>query len=168
SAPCSRSMVKARLSATIAASANVTHRTLGARSVEESTVGSRAKLNTTSTSAANTTAESSAVRLRNSARMSLAAITRASRRASGTDPLPIARQEGFERAGLRLVAHPAPLDQHGHPCRHGPDLGQMMGHDHEAESLGTAGLEHSAQPVRRGGVERGERLVEQEHPRRVQ
>ena len=44
SAPFSRSTVKARFSATIAASANVTHSTLGARSVADSTVGSRAKV----------------------------------------------------------------------------------------------------------------------------
>ena len=41
----------------------------------------------------------------------------------------------------------------------------MVGHDHHAEPLGAAGARARAQPVGRGGVQRGERLVEQQHPR---
>ncbi len=42
-APCSRSTVNARLSATIAANANVTHSTLGASTIAGTAVGSREK-----------------------------------------------------------------------------------------------------------------------------
>src|SRR5205823_9643248 len=51
----------------------------------------------TSTSAAKTSAESNAVLLRSSARMSLAAMARAKRIASGTGEPLVARQEGLQR-----------------------------------------------------------------------
>src|SRR4051794_15834407 len=168
SAPCSRSMVKARLSATIAARAKVTHRTLGARSLAEIAVGSRAKLNTTSTSAANTSAESSAVRLRSSARTSLPAITSASRSHSGTDQLLIARREGVHRARHRLVAGPASLDQHGNPGGHLPGLTELVGHQYDSEALLPAAAELGPKPLARGGIQGGERLVQQQQAGAVQ
>ena len=132
--------VEGPVSATIAASANVTHSTLGARSVADSTVGSRAKLKTTSTSAAKTSADCSAVRLRSSARMSLAAMASASRSESGTDQPMVARQERLQRSRPRLVGSPATLDQHRHPGGELPRLGQMVGHQHHAQALGQPGL----------------------------
>src|SRR5688572_22964293 len=117
-------MVNARLSATIAARANVTHNTLGARSTAASAVGSRAKLKITRTRAAKTTADTSAVRLLSSARMSLAAIARASRTDSGTDQPVIAGQKRVEVALAPLVADPLAVRQHRHPGREPPHLAQ--------------------------------------------
>src|SRR5256884_2273957 len=57
----------------MAANVKVTQRMLGARSIVATAVGSRPKLNTVRTSAVNTTAESSAVRVRNSRIRSLRA-----------------------------------------------------------------------------------------------
>ena len=56
SAPFSRSTLNPRFIATIAASAKVTQSTLGASTVADTAVGSRAKLKITSTSAAKTSA----------------------------------------------------------------------------------------------------------------
>src|SRR5439155_1685887 len=78
----------ARFRARIAAKLNVTHRMLGARSIVATAVGSRPKLNTVSTSAVNTTADSTAVRVRNSRSRSLRAIVQAWRRVSPTSRPP--------------------------------------------------------------------------------
>src|SRR5262245_28378729 len=162
------SMVKARLRASIAASANVTQSTLGAKSTAASAVGSRAKLNTTSTSAANTTAERIAVRLRSSARTSLPAMTSASRSHSGTDQLLVAGEEPLDRARQRLVAGPAAVHHHRDPGRHLPGLGQLVGDQHDPEPLFPPGPELRPEPFAGRGVEGGERLVQQEHSGAVQ
>src|SRR3954454_4479891 len=168
SAAFSCSMVNARLSASIAASANVTHSTLGARSTAASAVGSRAKLNTTSTSAANTTAERIAVRLRSSARTSLPAMTSASLSQSGTDQHLVAGKEVAERPGQRLVARPSPVHHHGDPRRSLPGFGELVGDQHNAESLPTSLVELGPKPPAGRGIERGERLVQQQQPGPVQ
>src|SRR3954453_16326228 len=162
------SMVNARLSASIAASANVTQSTLGARSTAASAVGSRAKLKTTSTSAANTTAERIAVRLRSSARTSLPAMTSARRSHSGTDQLLIAGEKPLQRTGQRFVAGPAAVDHHRDPGGHRPRLGQLMGDQHDADPLRAPGPELGPQPLAGRGVQGGERLVQQQHPGAVQ
>src|SRR5205823_257556 len=61
----------------MAANVKVTQRMLGARSIVATAVGSRPKLNTVRTRAVNTTAESRAVRVRNSSTRSLRATTHA-------------------------------------------------------------------------------------------
>src|SRR3989475_2519699 len=84
----SSSSWKARFRASIAAKVNVTHRMLGARSTAATAVGSRPKLNTIRTSAANTTAERIAVRVRNSSTRSLRARVHAWRSVSPTGHRP--------------------------------------------------------------------------------
>src|SRR5216117_146257 len=69
--------------ARITAKVKVTHKMLGARSTLETAVGSRPKLNTTSTSTTKTAAERIAVRERNSTSRSLEATAQACRRRSG-------------------------------------------------------------------------------------
>src|SRR3989442_1404235 len=108
----SSSSWKARFRASIAAKVNVTHRMLGARSIAATAVGSRPKLNTIRTSAANTTAESIAVRVRNSSTRSLRASVHAWRSVSPTGHRPpvlfghgagraaAARPQGHEPAAL--------------------------------------------------------------------
>src|SRR2546430_8127400 len=66
----------------MAANVKVTQRMLGARSIVATAVGSRPKLNTVRTSAVNTTAESRAVRVRNSSTRSLRATVHACPRSS--------------------------------------------------------------------------------------
>src|SRR5688500_15066633 len=167
-APFSRSMVNARLRATIAARANVTHSTLGARSTAASAVGSRAKLKITSTRAAKTTADSSAVRLLSSARMSLPAIARARRMESGTDQAVVTGQKRFEVAGAPLVAGPLAVRQHRHPGREPPHLAQPVGHHHDPQARGETLSQLAAEPLGGGRVERGERLIQQQEARLVE
>src|SRR5256884_5696595 len=66
----------------MAANVKWTQRMLGARSIVATAVGSRPKLNTVRTSAVNTTAESRAVRVRNSSTRSLRATVHACPRSS--------------------------------------------------------------------------------------
>src|SRR2546425_4064249 len=66
----------------MAANVKVTQRIVGARSRADTAVGSRPKLNTVSTSAVNTTAETMAVRVRNSSSRSLRATAHACRNSS--------------------------------------------------------------------------------------
>src|SRR3989442_15724875 len=67
----------------MAANVKVTQRIVGARSRADTAVGSRPKLNTVSTRAVNTTAETMAVRVRNSSSRSLRATAHACRNSSG-------------------------------------------------------------------------------------
>src|SRR5207245_6701060 len=75
-----------RFKASIAANVKVTHRMVGARSMVGTAVGSRPKLNPVSTSAVNTTAETSAVRVRHSSTRSLRATAHACVRRSPIGP----------------------------------------------------------------------------------
>src|SRR3954452_23071482 len=159
-APFSRSTVKARFIATIAASANVTQRTLGAIVAEETAVGSRAKLKITRTSAAKTIAVSSAVRLLNSARISLPATAKTRSRDRGTDQTLIALVEQIEMTGPGLVHRPPSVDEYGHPRDHVPDLRELVGHQENSISRLPAGLELGLHPVHWGGIESGERLIQ--------
>src|SRR3989442_1056271 len=84
SASFSSSSWNARLSASIAANVNVTQRILGAKSTVATAVGSRPKLNTVKTRAVNTTADTKAVRERNSSSKSLRPIAQACRSTSRT------------------------------------------------------------------------------------
>src|SRR5207244_5724064 len=68
--------------ASMAAKVKVTQRSVGARSITDTAVGSRPKLNTVSTRAVNTTAETMAVRVRNSSSRSLRATVHACRSSS--------------------------------------------------------------------------------------
>src|SRR4051812_42721681 len=167
-APFSRSTVKARFIATIAASANVTQRTLGASVAADTAVGSRAKLKMTRTSAAKTSAVSSAVRLLNSARMSLPATARTTSIDRGTDQALVALVEQLETTSPDLVHRPSPIQEHGYPRDHVPDFGELVGHQQNSIPRLPAGLELGPHPVRCRGIESGERLIQQQDPRRVQ
>src|SRR3954452_4678056 len=136
SAAFSRSMVNARFIASNAASAKVTHKTLGASAVAESAVGSRAKLKTTRTRAAKTSAERRAFRLRSSARTSLPATARTKRIDLSTGQHAVPGDERIQLARSRLIHRPTSLDQHRHPGGQFPHIGQLMGHyDHTGPLL---------------------------------
>src|SRR5438034_5118516 len=89
--------------ARIAAKVKVTHKMLGARSTLETAVGSRPKLNTTSTSTTKTAAERIAVRERNSTSRSLEATAQAWRRSLGDCiAIVLAHLLGTDRKSTRL------------------------------------------------------------------
>src|SRR5437879_13089118 len=102
----------------MAAKVKVTQRIVGPRSITDTAVGSRPKLNTVSTRAVNTTADTMAVRVRNSSSRSLRATVHACLSQSPTGfsesptvlvgdlrrPAPAARRELHEPA--------APLERH--------------------------------------------------------
>src|SRR3989454_753312 len=166
----SSSSWKARFRASIAAKVNVTHRMLGARSITATAVGSRPKLNTMRTSAANTTAERIAVRVRNSSTKSLRASVHAWRSVSPTGHRPpvlcghrtgradAARPKGHEPAALLKRDVGGELDALVHVVRR---------EHHDPPRAGEL-CEQAAQLGRRCEVESRERLVQQQHPRLVQ
>src|SRR5512140_3955825 len=88
----------------------------GARSIALTAVGSRAKLKIASTSAVKTSAETNAVRLRNSSSTSLAAMAHAARSRSATGrrrlrvAAPVRREVAVHRRALG--AAPRHLDRH--------------------------------------------------------
>src|SRR2546422_3718193 len=161
---------KARFRASIAAKVNVPHRMLGARSIAATAVGSRPKLNTIRTSAANTTAERIAVRVRNSSTRSLRARVHAWRSISPTGHRPpvlcghrtgradAARPKGHEPAALLKRDVGGKLDALVHVVRR---------EHHDPPRAGEL-CEQAAQLGRRREVESRERLVQQQHPRLVQ
>src|SRR5512140_1933181 len=90
----------------------------GARSIALTAVGSRAKLKIASTSAVKTSAETNAVRLRNSSSTSLAAMAHATRSSSGTGRrLRVAPPVRGEVAVHRRARGEAPRDLDGHVRR---------------------------------------------------
>src|SRR5690348_14596282 len=100
----------------MAAKVNVTQRMLGARSIVATAVGSRPKLNTVRTSAVNTTAESRAVRVRNSSTRSLRATVHACASSSRIGHGPPVRLGDLRRAppapGRQLHEPPVVLERH--------------------------------------------------------
>src|SRR3989442_7836671 len=166
----SSSSWKARFRASIAAKVNVTHRMLGARSIAATAVGSRPKLNTIRTSAANTTAERIAVRVRNSSTRSLRASVHAWRSVSATGHRPPelrghrtgradpARPKGHEPAALLKRDVGGELDALVHVVRR---------EHHDPPRAGEL-CEQAAQLGRRRQVESRERLAPHQHPRLVQ
>src|SRR5256885_1344472 len=166
----SSSSWKARFRASIAANVNVTQRIVGARSTVATAVGSRPKLNTVSTSAVNTTAETSAVRVRNSSTRSLRATTHACASRSRIRPShnrPAVRLRdlrGPSPAARREVHEPAAsLERHV-----GRELDPLVHvvrrqHQHAAGRVAQLAQQHS-QLGRRGEIQPRERLVEEQHP----
>src|SRR2546423_2002467 len=159
----SSSIWNARFKARIAANVKVTQRMLGARSIVETAVGSRPKLNTMSTSTTKTTAERIAVRERNSINRSLDATVQASRTPLSNGiaillahllrPASGARREMDEPAGA-------------HECDVGRELRPFFDVVRNQDG-GTTSFHHLAQEPpqsrRRGTIEPGEWLVEQQH-----
>src|SRR4029077_15049062 len=100
----------------MAANVNVTQRMLGARSIVATAVGSRPKLNTVSTRAVNTTAESRAVRVRSSSTKSLRATVHACPKSSRIGhglPVRLRDLRGTPCSPRRqLHEPPAPLERH--------------------------------------------------------
>src|SRR2546430_5800466 len=94
----------------MAANVKVTQRMLGARSIVATAVGSRPKLNTVRTSAVNTTAESRAVRVRNSSTRSLRATVHACPRSSR-----IGYRSAVGRGDLGGAPRPPPRHLHQPP-----------------------------------------------------
>src|SRR5690349_13053764 len=100
----------------MAANVKVTQRMLGARSIVATAVGSRPKLNTVRTRAVNTTAESKAVRVRNSSTKSLRATVQACPSSSRIGRGPPVRLGDLRRASgsprRQLHQPPLPLERH--------------------------------------------------------
>src|SRR5688572_14090276 len=164
SAPCSRSTANARLSAVIAANAKVIHSAEGARAAAESRAGSLEKLKATRMSAAKTSADTSAVRLRSSARTSLPAMASAARIASRiADASP--RHEDARLPGAALVGRPPTVAEHRGVRGDRPRLGGLMRHHDHGPTTRRVVREHPPQQLSCRGVEPGERLVHQQHPR---
>src|SRR6266516_854287 len=163
SAGFSSSSWKARFNARIAAKVKVTHKMLGARSTLETAVGSRPKLNTTSTRTTNTAAERIAVRDRNSTRRSLAATVQLWRRSSGN-------RIAILLAHLRRPATRPRREMHEPARAHERDVGRearalldIVGHQHRRPSGGGMLCQQPAQRFRRDAIEPREGLVEQQH-----
>src|SRR6266516_518382 len=168
SAGFSSSSWKARFNARIAAKVKVTHKMLGARSTLETAVGSRPKLNTTSTRTTNTAAERIAVRDRNSTRRSLAATVQLWRRSSGN-------RIAILLAHLRRPATRPRREMHEPARAHEGDVGRearalldVVGHQHRRPSRAGMLCQQPAQRLRRDAVEASERLIEQQYGRIVQ
>src|SRR5881397_2292841 len=174
----SSSSWNARLRASIAANVNVTHRMVGARSMVGTAVGSRPKLNTVRTSAVNTTAETRAVRVRNSSTRSFLATIHACAISSPTGP----RAPNRPPVRLRDVGGPPPcarrkVDEAAAPLER--DIGRELDslvhvvrrqHDHAAPPRRTATpqlAEQRPELGRCGEIEPRERLVEQQDARIV-
>src|SRR2546430_15946717 len=146
----------------MAANVKVTQRRLGARSMVATAVGSRPKLNTVRTSAVNTTAESRAVRVRNSSTRSLRAIVNAwpssSRIAYG---LPVRRGDlGGAPSPARRQLHepPLPLERHVRGELDTPVHVLRREHQHPPRA---AQLPQQVPQLRRGReIEPGEWLVQ--------
>src|SRR5438270_628339 len=100
----------------MAANVKVTQRMLGARSIVATAVGSRPKLNTVRTRAVNTTAESRAVRVRNSSSRSLRATVQACASRSRIGHGPAVRLRDLARPPSTARGHlhepPVPLERH--------------------------------------------------------
>src|SRR5436190_1182223 len=165
----SSSSWNARFSVSIAAKVNVNHRTVGARSRVGTAVGSRPKLNSVRTSAVNTTAETSAVRVRSSSTRSLRATAQAWRSSSA-----IAHRPSIGVGDLRHIASTArremddaaaPLESHVR--RELDPFVHVMGGEHERSSRAAQLAEQDPQLGRCSEVQPRERLVEQQHARVV-
>src|SRR5438128_3330701 len=148
---------------------NVTHRMLGAIVSVGMAVGSRPKLKTTSTRAVNTAADRIAVRVRNSSSRSFRAMAHACRTKSDTGYRPAVScgdLGGPPRAARRDLDEAAAVLE-GDLGRELHSLLDVVGGEHDgAAPAGQLG-EQAAELRRRGEVEAGERLVEQQHPRLV-
>src|SRR2546423_5865033 len=151
----------------MAANVNVTQRMLGARSIVATAVGSRPKLNTVRTSAVNTTAESRAVRVRNSRTRSLRATVHAWPSSSRIGHRPPVRRGDLGGAPL-----PAPCQMHEPPLplkRHVRGELDTLVHVVRREHQHAAGAAQLRQQVaelgRSGEIEPGERLVQERYPR---
>src|SRR6266702_1611269 len=163
----SSSSWKARFNARIAAKVKVTHRMLGARSTFETAVGSRPKLNTTSTSTTNTATERMAVRERNSTSRSLAATAQAWRRRSG-DRIAILLPHLFgPPAGARGEVHEAAGAHERDVGREPRAFLHVVRHEHGGPPGRSVLPEETAERFGRDAIEGRERLVEQQDRRVV-
>src|SRR5437667_7096220 len=171
----SSSSWKARFKVSIAANVNVTHRMVGARSTVGTAVGSRPKLNTVSTSAVNTTAETSAVRVRNSSTRSLRATAHA---CASRSPIGPSRDRPPVRLRDLRGSSPRPRREVHEPAASlerdvGRELDALVHvvrrqHEHAAGCATTTQLaQERPQLGRRGEIEPGERLVQEQHGRIV-
>src|SRR5712691_7202239 len=140
---------------------------LGARSALETAVGSRAELNTTSTSTTNAATESIATRERNSTTKSLAATAQAWRRRSGDRIAILLPHLLRSSAGARREMHEA-------AGAHERDVGREPGaflhvvrHEHGGPSGRSVLPEEAAERFGRDAIEARERLVEQQDRRVV-
>src|SRR5205809_6335625 len=151
--------------ARIAAKVKVTHKMLGARSTLEAAVGSRPKLNTTSTSTTKTAAERIAVRERNSTSRSLEATVQAWRRSLG-DCITIVLAH-------LLGTSPAPRSEMREAARaHECDVGRglctfidIVGHQDGSPAFGGILAQQLPQLLGSHPVETGEGLVQEQDAR---
>src|ERR1051326_6127502 len=153
----SSSSWNARFSTSVAANASVTHSTLGARSIDETAVGSWEKLNTSSTRITKATAETIAVRERYSTSRSLRATTQAWRRSSRNGMAIILRDLARAATGARREMHESPAAHEGNVG------GELRAFFHVVRDQHRRATER----FRGAAVESGERLVEQQHLRIV-
>src|ERR1041385_3107776 len=163
----SSSSWNARFSTSVAANASVTHSTLGARSIDETAVGSWEKLNTSSTRITNATAETIAVRERYSTSRSLRATTQAWRRSSRNGMAIILRDLARVATGARREMHEPSTAHEGNV---GGELRAFFHvvRDQHRRATGRGVLrQQSTERLRGAAVESGERLVEQQHLRIV-
>src|SRR5213078_4006181 len=153
--------------ARIAAKVKVTHRMLGARSTLEIAVGSRPKLNTTSTSTTNTATERIAVRERNSTSRSLEATAQAWRSTSGDRIAILLAHLLGPAAAARRKMHEATGAHEGDVGREPGALLHVVGHEHRGSARRGVLPEEPAERFGRDAIEARERLVEQQHRRVV-
>src|SRR5689334_13399958 len=147
---------------------------LGARSSVETAVGSRPKLNTVRTRAVNTSAETIAVRDRNSSVRSLRAMVQACRHNSRMVPPRLSyganvRVRDFRRPAStpRLVLHEPAAQLKSDVRRQLRPFIHVVRREHDDPARAAQGSEKRAELPRGGEVQAGEGLVEEEHLRIV-
>src|ERR1041384_3787335 len=163
----SSSSWNARFSTSVAANASVTHSTLGARSIDETAVGSWEKLNTSSTRITNATAETIAVRERDSTSRSLRATTQAWRRSSRNGMAIILRDLARVATGARREMHEPSTAHEGNVGGELRAFFHVVRDQHRRASSRGVLRQQSTERLRGAAVESGERLVEQQHLRIV-
>src|ERR1041384_7207053 len=140
---------------------------LGARSRLEIAVGSRPKVNTTSTSTTKTAAERIAVRERNSTSRSLEATAQAWRRSLG-DRIAVVLAHLFRPApGPRGQMHKSPGAHEGDVCSEPRALLHVVRHQHARSTGGSMLGEQPAKGFGGDALEAGERLLAPEERRVV-
>src|SRR5881296_1836589 len=134
---------------------------LGARSTLETAVGSRPKLNTTSTSTTNTAAARIAVRDRNSTSKSFAATVQPWRTTSGNRiPILLAHLLGIATGARREVHEPARTHERD-VGRESRALLDVVRDEHCRATRRGVLRQQPAQRFRGDAIEPGERLIEQ-------
>src|SRR5712671_1192477 len=137
---------------------------LGARSTLEIAVGSRPKLNTTSTSTTKTVAERIAVRERNSTSRSLDATAQAWRRSLGDRIAVVLAHLTRSAPGARSEVHESARAHERDVRRELCPFLDIVGHKDGSPSFGRLFAQKLAQLLGSHSIQAGKGLVQEQHP----